>query len=246
MAETAPPLTAPARISIVMPVLNEATTLAATLETLQPLRRRGVELIVVDGESTDNSASLALPLADTVMTGAPGRAAQMNLGVSAAGGDVLVFLHADTRLPEDALEQMQRALDTHRWGRFDVTLEGKSRWLGTIAALMNARSRLTGIATGDQAMFMTRTAFAAAGGFPEQPLMEDITLSKQLKKAGRPACLKARVTSSGRRWERHGVWRTIWLMWRLRWRYWRGANPHDLAREYLAPESLKREHRDAR
>lgn len=234
MAETVPTLTEPARISIVVPVLNEAATLVAALEALQPLRRRGVELIVVDGESRDKSASLALPLADTVMTSAPGRATQMNLGASASSGDVLLFLHADTRMPADTLEQLNQALAAHRWGRFDVTLEGTSRWLGTIAALMNARSRLTGIATGDQAMFMSRAAFAAAGGFPEQPLMEDIALSKQLKKAGRPACLTSRVITSGRRWEQHGVWRTIWLMWRLRLCYWLGADPADLAREYTS------------
>jgi rSAM/selenodomain-associated transferase 2 len=225
----------------VVPVLNEATTLVAALEALQPLRRRGVELIVVDGESRDKSASLALPLADTVMTSTPGRATQMNIGASAASGDVLLFLHADTRLPDNALEQLNQALAAHRWGRFNVTLEGSSCWLGMIATLMNARSRLTGIATGDQAMFMSRAAFAAAGGFPEQPLMEDIELSQRLKRHGRPACLKARVITSGRRWEQHGVWRTIWLMWRLRLYYWLGADPEDLARAYL-----KKEPRDAR
>lgn len=219
-------------ISIIIPVLNEAATLATALDTLAPLRRQGVELVVVDGESTDNSASIALPRADTVLAGPPGRGVQMNLGASAADGDTLVFLHADTRLADDAPEQIQSALATRRWGRFDVTLAGRSRWLDVIAALMNARSRLTGVATGDQAMFMTRAAFAAAGGFPEQPLMEDIALSKRLKKAGRPACLKSRVTSSGRRWEKRGIWRTVWLMWRLRWRYWRGEDPARLAREY--------------
>ncbi|MDN6179398.1 MAG: TIGR04283 family arsenosugar biosynthesis glycosyltransferase [Halomonas subglaciescola] len=215
-----------------MPVFNEAATLVAALEALQPLRRRGVELIVVDGESRDKSAVLALPLADTVLTSGPGRAAQMNLGASAADGDALAFLHADTRLPEGALESISQALAGRRWGRFDVTLKGQSRWLGVIAALMNARSRFTGIATGDQAMFMTRAAFAAAGGFPEQPLMEDVALSRQLKKHGKPACLKARVTSSARRWDSHGVWPTVRLMWRLRWRYWRGESPAQLAREY--------------
>ncbi|MGO1627146.1 MAG: TIGR04283 family arsenosugar biosynthesis glycosyltransferase, partial [Halomonadaceae bacterium] len=211
------------------------------LAALTPLRRRGVEVVVVDGESTDPSASIALPLADTVLTGPPGRGSQMNLGASAASGDTLVFLHADTRLPDDAPEQIQQALAGHRWGRFDIALVGQSRWLGVIAALMNARSRLTGIATGDQVMFMTRAAFAAAGGFPEQPLMEDITLARQLKKAGRPACLTRCVESSGRRFERHGVWPTIWLMWRLRFRYWCGAHPADLAREYT-----QRDNRDAR
>ncbi|WNK20794.1 TIGR04283 family arsenosugar biosynthesis glycosyltransferase [Halomonas piscis] len=193
MADTAAPN--PAHLSIVIPVLNEATTLAATLEALQPLRRRGAELVVVDGESRDASAALALPLADTVMTAAPGRGAQMNLGASAAGFDTLLFLHADTRLPEDAPRQIQRALETHRWGRFDVTLTHQP---GVIAALINAGSRLTGVAAGAQALFMTRSAFAAAGGFPERPPREAIALSRQLKKQGRPACLKARVESSAR------------------------------------------------
>lgn len=184
----------PAHLSIVIPVLNEAPTLAATLEGLQPLRRRGMELVVVDGESTDRSAALALPLADTVMTAAPGRGAQMNLGASAAGFDTLLFLHAGTRLPDGAPEQIRQALSTHRWGRFDVTLTNRP---GVIAALINARSRLTGVATGAQAMFMTRAAFAAAGGFPERSPREDIAMSRQLKKQGRPACLKARVTSAG-------------------------------------------------
>lgn len=186
----------PAHLSIVIPVLNEAATLAATLEGLQPLRRRGAELVVVDGESTDRSAALALPLADTVMTAPPGRGAQMNLGASAAGFDTLVFLHAGTRLPDGAPEQIQQALATRRWGRFDVTLTNRP---GVIAALINARSRLTGVATGAQAMFMARAVFAAAGGFPEQPSRADIAMSRQLKKQGRPACLKARVTSSGHR-----------------------------------------------
>lgn len=229
-----------AGISMVMPVLNEAATLAAALEALAPFRRRGAELVVVDGESTDASASIALPLADSVLTGPAGRGTQLNLGASAAAGDTLVFLHADTRLPDDAPEQILEALAARRWGRFDVTLTGQSRWLGVIAALMNARSRLTGIATGDQAMFMTRAAFAAAGGFPEQPLMEDIALSGRLKRIGRPACLKRRVRVSGRRWERHGVWPTVWLMWQLRLRYRLGASPEKLAREYT-----RREHANA-
>jgi GT2 family glycosyltransferase len=128
------------------------------------------------------------------------------------------------------------ALSRSVWGRFDVRIDGRHPMLRVVAAMMNGRSRLSGIATGDQAMFMTRSAFAAAGGFPGQPLMEDIELSRRLKKLGPPACIGTPVVTSGRRWERHGVWRTIFLMWQLRWAYWRGVAPAQLARRYDAPE----------
>jgi rSAM/selenodomain-associated transferase 2 len=220
-------------ISIVVPVLDEATGIAAALSALQPLRAAGAEVIVVDGGSRDDTVALATPLADRVAAAPQGRASQMNAGAAIARGDTLLFLHADTRLPGDALALVAGAL--HRgteWGRFDVRIEGRSPWLPLVAALMNRRSRLTGIATGDQAMFATRAAFAEAGGFPDMPLMEDIELSKRLLKRGRPACIGVQVTTSGRRWERHGVWRTILHMWWLRLRYFFGADPRRLAREY--------------
>lgn len=221
-------------LSIVVPVLNEAAGIAGTLEALAPLRARGAEVIVVDGGSRDATVAIATPLADRVIDGPQGRARQMNAGAQQASAARLLFLHADTRLPEHADALVVAALDAHplAWGRFDVVIEGRSRMLPVIAALMNRRSRWTGIATGDQAMFMTRAAFEAAGGFPDQPLMEDIELSKRLKRLRAPACLRERVTTSGRRWEQRGVWRTIVLMWRLRLLYALGVSADRLAPWY--------------
>jgi rSAM/selenodomain-associated transferase 2 len=216
-----------------MPALNEAAGIAATLQALEPLRAAGHEIIVVDGGSTDGTAALAAPLASRVLQAPRGRARQMNAGAAVASGDVLLFLHADTCLPADADAAVVRAVDGgRRWGRFDVRISGRSAWFGPIAALMNLRSRLTGIATGDQAIFVTRAQFQALGGFADQPLMEDIELSRRLRAMGPPVCLRERVLTSGRRWETNGVWRTILLMWRLRWRYWRGESPESLAKAY--------------
>jgi rSAM/selenodomain-associated transferase 2 len=223
------------KLSIILPVLNEASGIAATLTALQPLRAAGHELIVVDGGSLDATAMLASVDADQVINSARGRACQMNAGAAVASGDGLLFLHADTRLPAQADSLIQNALQHRLWGRFDVEISGRPALLRMVAGMMNRRSRLTGIATGDQAMFMTRAAFDAAGGFPEQPLMEDIELSKRLKRLGPPACLRQRVVTSGRRWEQHGVLRTILLMWRLRFDYWRGVPVEQLAARYQAP-----------
>jgi rSAM/selenodomain-associated transferase 2 len=221
------------RLSIVMPVLDEAAALPGVLARLQPLRARGVELIVADGGSGDGSAALAAPLCDAVVHAPRGRARQMNAGAARAGGDVLLFLHADTTLPEGADQAVIAALRTHGWGRFDVRIDGRPVLLRVVAASMNLRSRLSGIATGDQAMFMRRTLFDALGGFPDQPLMEDIELSARLKRhAGPPACLRGPLLTSGRRWEQGGVCRTIVLMWRLRLAYWLGAPAERLARAY--------------
>lgn len=219
-------------VSIVVPVLHEAGTLAATLAPLQVWRRHEAEIVVVDGGSSDGTAAVARPLADAVITAPRGRAAQMNAGAAAASGDVLLFLHADTRLPADALALVRQALARARWGRFDVRIEPATPLLRLVALMMNARSRLTGIATGDQGIFMTRAAFEAAGGFPAIPLMEDIAMCRALKRQGRPACLRARVATSARRWHRQGVLRTIVLMWRLRLAYALGADPQRLARLY--------------
>ncbi|QFT84024.1 PGL/p-HBAD biosynthesis glycosyltransferase [Halomonas sp. THAF12] len=223
----------PPRLSIVLPTLNEAAIIEATLTRLQAMKAAGVELLVVDGGSRDETPARARPLATRVIESAPGRARQMNAGAAEARGRALLFLHADTDLPPGAEAAIAAALaEGHAWGRFDVRLAGHHPLLPVIAFAMNRRSRWTGIATGDQGLFMTRAAFDAAGGFPDQPLMEDIEMSRRLKRVSRPACLRARVTTSGRRWERGGAWRTILLMWRLRWRYWRGASPDDLARAY--------------
>ena len=219
-------------ISIIVPVLDEAEGIEACLASLQALRARGAEVIVVDGGSRDATRSLAAPFADAVLDTARGRARQMNEGAARARGDVLLFLHADTLLPERADEAIAAAVKRAPWGRFDVAITGSDPLLAIVAAAMNLRSRLSGIATGDQAIFARREEFRAAGGFPEIPLMEDVALSKRLKRIARPACLRERVATSGRRWERRGTMKTILLMWRLRAAYALGADPRRLARRY--------------
>ena len=222
------------RLSIIVPVLDEAPRVRAMLDALQPLRAAGHEVIVVDGGSADGTFDVAAPLADRAVRAPRGRAVQMNVGAAIATGNVLVFLHADCRLPPDADRAIGSALARgSRWGRFDVELEGASRELPMVAAFMNARSGASGIATGDQAMFVERATFDAIGGFPALPLMEDVAISRTLKRcAGAPARLTERVVVSGRRWDAHGAWRTILSMWALRWAYWRGADPRELARRY--------------
>lgn len=221
------------RISIIVPILNEALTLPTLHAHLAPLVARGCEILLVDGGSTDGSVDIAGAAGYAVLQSSVGRARQMNAGAQMATGDVLLFLHADTRLPQHAITHVQEALAQGAvWGRFDVRIEGNSHWLHVIALLMNLRSRWSGIATGDQAIFVTRAAFDAAGGFPDQPLMEDIELCKRLKRLGKPACLHGPALTSGRRWEARGVWRTIVLMWQLRWAYWLGASAATLAQRY--------------
>ena len=219
------------RLSIIIPALNEAQGIRAALEALAPLRARGHEVIVADGGSSDATVELAQPLCDRVVQGVRGRAQQMNAGARAASGDALLFLHADTRLPANADHMIFEGLSRSRWGRFDVRIEGSHPLLKVVARAMNLRSRLTGIATGDQAIFVRRDAFA---GFPEIALMEDIAFSSAMKRGGRPACLRSRAVTSGRRWEARGVLRTIVLMWRLRLLYFLGAAPERLARRYHA------------
>jgi rSAM/selenodomain-associated transferase 2 len=223
-----------ATLSIIIPVLDEAERIAAALAALAPLRRSGAEVIVVDGGSRDGTADIARPLADAVATAPRGRATQMNAGAAVAHGDVLLFLHADTRLPHGADRLIHDGLARSgcAWGRFDIAIAGRGALLSAVAGAMNLRSRLTGIATGDQALFVTRDAFARVGGFADIALMEDIELSRRLKRVSPPLCLRARVTTSGRRWEQHGVARTILLMWRLRLAYFLGAEPAVLARRY--------------
>ena len=182
-------------------------------------------MIVVDGGSEDATRELATGLCDRVVAAPPGRAVQMNAGARQARGDVLVFLHADTRLPSNADELVQGPL----WGRFDVQIEGRNPLLKVVAWSMNLRSRLTGVATGDQAIFVRRAAFP---GFPELPLMEDVAFSKAMRRHSRPACLRDKVTTSGRRWESRGVVRTVLLMWRIRFLYAIGTDPASLARLY--------------
>ena len=223
-----------ARLSIIMPVLNEGEGIAAALDALVDLRTLGAELIVVDGGSQDATVQRARVRADGVVLGPRGRALQMNAGAEKATGDVLLFLHADTRLPvmAESLVLDGLARSGRDWGRFDVRIAGRSPLLRIVGFMMNLRSRLTGIAPGDQAIFVKREAFQAAGGFPAIPLMEDIALCKRLKRTSRPLCLRQRVTTSGRRWDRNGVLRTVVLMWRLRLAYFFGADPAALARRY--------------
>ena len=233
---------ASAWLRIVMPVLDEGPALAQHLRALQTLRQRGAELVVVDGGSTDSTWALARAWADQVLLAPRGRAAQMNAGAKDCHADVLLFLHADTKLPADADRLIAEAIKSgNSWGRFDVRLDGAHPMLRVVERLMNLRSRLTGIATGDQAMFIKRDVFERLGGFADLPLMEDIELSKRLKQIGPPACVKMPVVTSARRWQQYGVWRTIVLMWRLRLAYFLGASPHALAMQYgyaPAPEPV--------
>jgi rSAM/selenodomain-associated transferase 2 len=220
------------QISIVIPVLNEAEQLSDKLMALQHLRDR-CQLILVDGGSTDNSRLMAEPWVDKFVSSSPGRAIQMNTGAAKADADLLLFLHIDTQLPDDAIELMINAVNTdYLWGRFDVVFDTTQVMFKVIAFFMNHRSRLTGIATGDQCLFMTRQAFQLVGGFPPIALMEDVAISAKLKKLGKPACLKAKVITSARRWQQHGIFRTILLMWRLRLAYFFGADPNNLATRY--------------
>lgn len=233
---TPTPTSTPPTLSVIVIGLNEAATIGRTLARLSGWRARGIEVIVVDGGSQDETVSQARALADRVIVVAPGRAQQLNAGAALAQGQTLLFLHADTSVPETGdqaiLLHTTAASAALAWGRFNVRIEGRSPWLAMIAFMMNWRSRLTAIATGDQALFMTRSAFEAVGGFANQPLMEDIEICKQLRRLSRPICLEHKVTTSGRRWESRGVWRTIGLMWSLRWRYWRGESAQSLAKDY--------------
>lgn len=220
-------------LRIVVPVLNEGPGLGRRLAALRGLRSRGAELVVVDGGSTDESWALACGHADRVLLAPQGRAAQMNAGAEGAGDAILLFLHADTELPADADRRVRAAVAAGAgWGRFDVRIASGHPLLRVVAALMNLRSRLTGIATGDQAMFVRGDLFARIGGFPDLPLMEDIALSAALRRCGPPACLRPPAVTSARRWEGHGVWRTIARMWLLRLAFLLGADPQRLADRY--------------
>jgi rSAM/selenodomain-associated transferase 2 len=220
------------RLTIVVPVLNEAAIIVDALQALAALRARGAEVIVVDGGSRDGTPGLARPFAERVITSPHGRGAPMNAGAALGDGDALLFLHADTRLPDNADRLIAEALRQRMWGRFDLRIAGRHPLLTVIARMINWRSRLTGIATGDQAIFVTRAAFLSVGGFPDLPLMEDIAISRRLKALSRPFCIGTPVVTSGRRWEHHGVLRTIVLMWRLRLAYYFGVAPARLARRY--------------
>ncbi len=211
--------------------MNEAGCIAGCLEALRGLG--DCEVIVVDGGSRDGTVEAAASKADRVLETEPGRARQMNAGAEAARGDVLWFVHADTRPPAGALDEIRRAVGSgRRWGRFDLRLDGRHPAFRVIERFISWRSALSGIATGDQALFVTREAWEAVGGYPDIPLMEDVALSRSLKRLGTPARIRAPVVSSSRRWEERGILRTVWLMWRLRFAFWRGADPTALAARY--------------
>ena len=221
-------------MSIIIPVLNEATNLERLLPDL-PERCPGAEIIVVDGGSTDGTLQVIerFPCVQ-LLPNLRGRATQMNTGASEAQGEVFCFLHADTVLPHGALEAIRTALADPRivGGRFDINLDSPKLAFQVIAFFMNLRSRLTRIATGDQAIFVRRKIFMQMGGFPNIPLMEDVEFTKRLKRQGRIACLPLRVTASARKWEREGVMRTVLLMWTLRLLYFFGISPARLHRLY--------------
>ena len=218
------------KISIIIPALDEAGDIVETLHSLQALRGRGHEVILVDGGSMDDTVARAEGLCDLILHTDKGRALQMNAGARQAGGDMLLFLHADTRLPPEV--DVLLAPHAGAWGRFDLRLSGRHAFFRVIAWCINLRSRLTGVATGDQAIFVSRRLFQAAGGYPGIPIMEDIALSRALKRRMRPVCLRQRVFTSSRRWEEKGMLRTVLLMWRLRLGYYLGADPGRLAGQY--------------
>ena len=222
------------RLSIIIPVLNEAGRIQAALEPLQTLRQNGHEIIVVDGGSQDATRSLCVPLVDRVLQSPPGRARQMQAGAALASGDILWFLHADSNVPAhaDGLICDSLAASNADWGRFDIALDNEHALLRCVAWFMNQRTRLTGIATGDQGIFIRRPLFERIGGFPDVPLMEDIRISRALKRHGQPSRVKTRLGTSSRRWKKHGIARTILTMWSLRLAHFAGVSPERLARFY--------------
>ena len=223
------------QLSVIVPALDEAGCIGALLEDLAPLRSGGHEVLLVDGGSSDGTPAMAAGQVDRCIAAPRGRARQMNAGAAAAAGEVLWFLHADTRLPAAAAAHavLDAVARGRSWGRFDVRLSGRQPLLRLVERGMNLRSCLSRIATGDQGIFVTRELFERCGGFPDIPLMEDIALSRALRRQAAPACLhRPRLQTSSRRWERDGVLRTVFLMWRLRLAYALGTAPETLARLY--------------
>ncbi|MCG3857636.1 TIGR04283 family arsenosugar biosynthesis glycosyltransferase [Psychrobacter sp. Ps2] len=233
----------PLNLSIIVPLLNEANNLPELIAHIVHLDPAPQQVILVDGGSVDGSVAIAKSVLKSteiaqsiidwhIIESRVGRAQQMNAGAVLATGDVLLFLHADTELPACAIDNIQQAIAQYDWGRFDVRLDSHEPLLSIVGLMINQRSRLMDIATGDQAIFIKKSLFEQIGGYPDQPLMEDIELCKRLKKISRPACLKSKVTTSARRWQQHGIWRTIFLMWQLRFDYWRGVSPNVLKQRY--------------
>lgn len=217
------------RGAIVIPVLNEAEQLRILLPQLQHLKAEWL-LVVVDGGSRDETATIANKHAHYCLSSTKGRAPQQNAGARHLrplldASALLVFLHADTRLPEHFSQAMHSFQESSSgWGRFDLRLSGSQPCFRVIERLINWRSRLTGIATGDQALFFKLDFFFHLQGFPQQPLMEDIEICLRAKKQSRPFYSSAKVTTSSRKWEREGILRTIVLMWCCRAAYFFGVS----------------------
>ena len=220
-------------LSVIVPMLNEAATIAIALRAI----RRGAadaEIVVVDGGSTDASVAAAQPLCDRVLVASRGRAQQMNAGARASRGDVLAFVHADTLVPSTFAADIATALSDPAvvGGRFDVKLDSDALPYRLIGAMISIRSRISRTGTGDQAIFVRREVFDRLGAFPELELCEDLDFSRHLKRAGRVACLRSRVTTSARRWSRGGILRTVVRMWLIRAMYLMGVPPARLKRMY--------------
>ncbi len=238
-------MTAMATVSIIIPVLNEADNLPLLFDNINRLNPKPQQVILVDGGSNDDSIDIIqsfinklIPDIDWQMTESKaGRALQMNTGAALATGEVLLFLHADTQLPLHAIDSVSEAMKRAEWGRFDVQIASRQLTLRLVSHMINWRSRLSGIATGDQAIFISQSLFEQIGNYPNQALMEDVELCKQLKVKqlkgiAKPACLKSKVITSARRWQQHGTWRTIILMWHLRFDYWRGVSADNIKARY--------------
>lgn len=236
-------MTAIANVTIIIPILNEADNLPYLFANIYNLNSAPQQVILVDGGSNDDSLRMAKDMVKQltpnnhktdwqVIESKAGRARQMNAGAALATSDILLFLHADTKLPTQAIYEVMTAIKNSEWGRFDVKLNSRQPMLWLVSQMMNWRSRFTSIATGDQAIFIKRTLFEQVGGYPKQGLMEDVELCKQLKAIAKPACLKTKVITSARRWQQHGTWRTIILMWQLRFDYWRGISADNIRQRY--------------
>lgn len=224
----------PPILSIIVPVHNHAHSIGTTLLALRPFRDRNAEVVVVDGGSTDGTPMLARPLADQVIRSPLGLARQMNEGAKVANGFIFLFLRPETALPLDADTQVMfgRSRDTSVWGYFDLRIRGRHMMLPLVARFLNWRSRSSGLATSDQAIFVQRETFYRIGGFKPMPVMADIELCERLRAISPPICVTSRVTVPGDHYDRDGILKTLHAMTAMRWRYRMGAKPEDLAKRY--------------
>ena len=223
-------------ISIIVPVLDDAVKLRQLLDDLDAIRSCDAQRIVVDGGSSDGSFDLAQQRAHVALRSSPGRARQLAAGTALAQGQWLWMLHADSRVDVRAWDALRGAVESDRaaWGRFDVRLTGGHPAFRVIETMMNIRSRWSDICTGDQGIFVRRDLLDLVDGIPDQALMEDIELTKRLRRYAHPVCVDSPLGASSRRWEEQGIVPTILLMWRLRLRYFFGESPDLLAQEYYS------------